>query len=92
MNIFEENRITMSKVHVKICVGTTCFVMGASELQDLEKFLPDDLKDKVEISGAACLGLCRDENYGEAPFVTVDGEPLSNATVNAIVDKIREKL
>ena len=25
----------MAKVNVKICMGTTCFVMGASQLQEL---------------------------------------------------------
>lgn len=82
----------MNKVQVKICVGTTCYVMGAADLQELERFLPDDLKDKVEISGSPCLGLCRDENYGSAPFVTVNGEAIANADVNSIIETIRKKL
>lgn len=82
----------MRKVKVKICVGTTCFVMGASELQELESFLPDDLKDKVEISGSTCLGLCKDDHYGEAPFVTVDGDVVANAEISNVIKKIREKL
>lgn len=82
----------MNKVKVKICVGTTCFVMGAAELQDLECFLPEDLKDKVEISGTTCLSVCMDDNYGKAPFVQVDDEIVENADIYKIIKKIREKL
>jgi len=82
----------MTKIKIRICVGTTCFIMGASELQDLEHLLPEELVDKVEISGASCLGICRQDNYGKAPFVTVDEEVISHATINTIIEKIYEKL
>lgn len=82
----------MNKVKVKICVGTTCFVMGASELQNLEDFLPEEMKNKVEISGTTCLGACKDDRYGDAPFVTVNDEVISNGTINSIIKKIGEAL
>ena len=31
------------KILLEICVGTTCYVLGASELQSIEEFLPEDL-------------------------------------------------
>lgn len=82
----------MKKIKVRICVGTTCFIMGASELQNLDNLLPEDLANKVEISGASCLGVCKHDNYGEAPFVMVDEEVISHANINIIIDKIYEKL
>lgn len=78
----------MRKIKVNICVGTTCFVMGASELQELEQHLPDELRDRVEITGSTCLGLCKDNNYGQAPFVTIDGEVMPHASISAIIERL----
>ena len=80
----------MEKTKVTICVGTTCYLLGAADLQDLENFLPDDLKENVEIIGSHCLGVCKDNQYGAAPFVKVDDEMMSNATVSSIIEKIYE--
>ena len=82
----------MEKIKVEICVGTTCFILGAAELQELERFLPDDLKDKVEISGAACLGMCKNANYGQAPFVRVGHTVIANAHVGTVIEQIRKEL
>lgn len=78
------------KIKVVICTGTTCFVMGASDILLLEDSLPADLRGKVEIEGSTCLGMCRDGMNGKAPFVSVDGEIMPNATLPAVIQKIRE--
>lgn len=82
----------MKKIKVTICVGTTCFVMGASQLQTLEDHLYPEIKDFVEIDGARCLGLCRNENYCGAPYVLIDGEPMCEATIPKILERIEEIL
>ena len=46
------------KISVKVCLGTTCFVMGSSNLQELIETVPAKYGDKVEVSGVPCLGLC----------------------------------
>ena len=43
------------KIRIRICLGTTCFVMGASKLQELERLMPPEWKDKVDISAQTCL-------------------------------------
>ena len=35
------------KIDVKVCLGTTCFVMGASNLQELMDLVPKKYGDKV---------------------------------------------
>lgn len=82
----------MKKVKVEICVGTTCFVLGAAELQDLERFLPEEMCGQVEITGSTCLGWCKERNYGQAPFVRIDGEIMAHATVASIIDRLRTLL
>ena len=39
----------MKKVLVEICVGTACYVMGASELMLIEDYLTPEQKERVEI-------------------------------------------
>lgn len=38
----------MNTITVKICMGTTCFVMGASSLQELTDIIPSRYGEKVE--------------------------------------------
>jgi NADH:ubiquinone oxidoreductase subunit E len=82
----------MKNVKVKICVGTTCFVLGASSLQSLESMLPEDIKDKVEVSGAHCLGYCKEQKYGKAPFVTIDEEVVSSPSLPELIEKIKQRV
>ena len=82
------NGVCMKKVKVQICIGTTCYIMGASKLQSLEEYLPSELKNITEISGSQCLGCCRNGNYGKAPFVKINGEIMANATTASIIEKI----
>ncbi len=79
------------KIKVEICVGTTCFILGAAELQNLEDFIPEELKDRVEIFGNTCLGFCKNSNHGKAPFVRInDSVIVANASIDRIIDALRE--
>lgn len=78
------------KIRVSICSGTACFVMGASDLLLLEESLPQTLRPFVEIDGSTCLGFCRERARGKAPFVLVDGEVMTEATLPRLIAKIRE--
>lgn len=78
------------KIKVVICAGTSCYVMGAPDILLLEDNLPESLRDRVDIEGANCLGLCRKTGAGKAPFVTVNGELISGATLPIVVRKVLE--
>jgi len=78
----------MKKIIIRICSGTTCFVMGAAELQTLVEHLPPALKERVDIQLSHCLGLCNDRNFSRAPFVTIDGEPMGEATIPGIIARL----
>ncbi|MBN2712648.1 MAG: NAD(P)H-dependent oxidoreductase subunit E [Planctomycetes bacterium] len=80
----------MKQIKVEICLGTTCFVMGASELQSLEEKLPEEIAGRVLIEGTTCLGCCKDRKYGKAPYVRIDGEIMSGATTDAVVLRLKE--
>ena len=83
----------MSKINVKVCLGTTCFVMGGSNLQELIDLVPRKYGDKVEVSGITCLGQCSiNDEYSKAPYVQVDNIVVSEVTVEKVLLAIDEKL
>ncbi len=82
----------MNKITVKICMGTTCFVMGASQLQELMDIIPSKYGDKVEIQGVPCLEFCNVNTESNAPYVAVADTIVKNATVDKVLETIERKL
>lgn len=82
----------MNKVTLKICMGTTCFVMGASDLQELTDIIPEKYGDKVEVVASTCLDFCSSNTESQAPYVMVDCDVISKATVEKVIDAIDRKL
>jgi NADH:ubiquinone oxidoreductase subunit E len=82
----------MKKVNVSICTGTTCYLMGAAHLLDIDEVLDPYVRDRVEIRGVHCLGLCNDETSGRAPFVKVDDRIIADANITKVIDAIRDIL
>lgn len=80
----------MKKTHVRICTGTTCFIMGASHLQRIEDDLPEDLAARVHIEASHCLGSCNDPEAGRPPFVMVDDTLITEATLDTLIEAIRK--
>src|SRR5574344_1521248 len=77
----------MGKISVKVCLGTTCFVMGSANLQELIDIVPQKYGEKVDVSGVPCLGLCSaDWEFSKAPYVKVDDEIIKEATVEKVIN------
>lgn len=79
------------KIEVKICTGTLCYVMGGAELQLIDEHIPQELLPHVDISGSPCLDFC-EKVAGSAPYATVGGKVISQASINKIVAAVREQL
>lgn len=77
----------MARIKVTICAGTTCHLMGGSYLQSLADHLDPELRDIVDVDGARCLGLCKGSS-AQAPFVLIDEEVISEATLPALIERI----
>ncbi len=83
----------MEKISVKVCLGTTCFVMGSANLQELIDIVPAKYGDKVDVSGVPCLGLCAtDWEFSKAPYVKVNNEVVKEATVEKVLNEIEKQL
>ncbi|WP_372795947.1 NAD(P)H-dependent oxidoreductase subunit E [Pontiella sp.] len=82
----------MKNVHVSVCTGTACYLLGAAHLLTLEEILDPITAEHVEFSGAHCLGLCGREELGKPPFAKVNDHVIADATLNKLLDKVREEL
>ncbi len=83
----------MEKISVKVCTGTTCFVMGGANLQELHDLIPRKYGDKVEVSGSPCLGLCSiNWEYSKAPYVKVNEAVVNEATVEKVLAEIDKQI
>jgi NADH:ubiquinone oxidoreductase subunit E len=83
----------MKKIVVKVCLGTTCFVMGSSNLQSLTEMIPQKFGDKVEIVGSSCLGVCSTNwEISKAPYIKVNDVLIQEATVEKVLQEIEAQL
>jgi NADH:ubiquinone oxidoreductase subunit E len=83
----------MERVTVKVCTGTTCFVMGGANLQELHDIIPKKYGDKVELTASNCLGLCSiNWEYSRAPYVKANEEVVSQSTVEKVTAEIDRQL
>lgn len=81
----------MEQINVEICVGTTCFVMGASKLLELEDIVKEKYNN-VSVTQKACLDLCLDNKYNKSPYVKVNDDVIEEATIEKVLNAIEEKL
>lgn len=81
----------MKPVKVTICTGTTCHLMGASQFHTLQDHLDEDVKPYVILEGSHCLSFCTSKDLGQAPFVLLNGTPVSKMTLPKLV-RLVEKM
>jgi NADH:ubiquinone oxidoreductase subunit E len=83
----------MKTIEVKVCLGTSCYVMGSSHLQELVDIIPAKFGQRVSVAGHNCLGKCSSEGeHSEPPYVQVDDEIISNATIEKVTEYIEKKI
>jgi NADH:ubiquinone oxidoreductase subunit E len=79
--------MTTKRIDMRICLGSSCFSRGNKELV---MFIKDYLKknhldDKVNFSGARCMGNC-----SSGPNLNINGTTIKNITLSKI-ESILEK-
>lgn len=43
---------------IQLCSGTSCHLMGCSDLKELVESLPVDIQQKISLTIVSCLGHC----------------------------------
>ena len=82
----------MDTIKVEICTGTTCYVMGAGDILELNDHIDEHMAQNIEIFGSNCMDLCKEGQYGKAPFVKVNNTLVSEATVLKVVEEIHRQM
>lgn len=82
----------MKKMQLEICCGTTCYMLGANRLLNIENEMPSDLRGKIDVRALPCMGLCNEKELSGAPYVKLNGQVIENATAEKIYAKMREIL
>ena len=80
------------KIRVKVCVGTTCYVMGGGDLLIIKDLLPPHMHNKVTVDFIPCLGHCKKHGASKAPFVEVNGSVLTSCSTLSILNYLEERI
>ncbi len=82
-------RGNMAKIEITLCMGSSCFARGNNRvLAGLEAMIRrNGWTESVALAGSRCGGRC-----GEGPNLTIDGEPLGAAGIDAVEALIAGKL
>ncbi len=81
----------MGTIHVEVCAGTHCTMMGAMNILDAIHSL-EELQHQMEnpcdirVEAVPCMNLCREQVHG--PFVRVEGELISHAESESVMAAI----
>lgn len=75
---------------VKICVGTTCHLMGAPALIESLETLENDIKSKIEPEYATCFSACQGQYI--PPVIKIGEEYFGNMTPTSLKKILIEKL
>jgi formate dehydrogenase beta subunit len=82
-DVVKEGEAAPAALTVRVCDGLSCEMAGA---KDLLAKLPALLGREVRVIAAPCIGRCE-----QAPAVAVGQNPVANATVDAVVAKVKSK-
>lgn len=85
---------------LKICAGSNCTLLGSlsilDQIDDLKEIISEDADnysdEGIEVEVIKCLGYCKETKEQVAPVVVIDGEPMFNATSQAVMEKVVKKI
>ncbi len=80
------------KIEVKICMGTTCYVMGGAELATLSEHLTPGQLEYVEIKGIPCIDACFDQKTRRAPYAMVGNILIDKASIEKIKEELNKQI
>lgn len=79
----------INKIQIKICLGSSCFSRGSSEMVKMvQKYIRDkNISNKVAFMGDHCTGNCC-----LGPNIRIDGKIFNEITVTNITDILDRNL
>jgi NADH-quinone oxidoreductase subunit G len=86
---FASGNGAVKKVHVDVCVGTTCFIRGSQKvLQQLLAHVDENvLQDQVEVAASFCK-----EHCGQGPNITIDDREHPHCTGDCALKLVQDRI
>jgi len=78
------------QIRITVCCGTTCHLMGSSEILIYKDEIEAKYNHQVAIYGSPCLGNCKDYAAANAPFVLVGDELICQANKDKITSYLNK--
>ncbi|AZR72888.1 hypothetical protein BBF96_05480 [Anoxybacter fermentans] len=75
------------KIHVEICAGTYCAMMGALNLGMMLEDVAKEMEDEISIEYVKCFDHCNEE---DPPMVKVNGKPIYSASAEKVFEVIMD--
>ncbi len=80
----------MKKVEVRICVGTTCHLMGGSILVNEINKLPVEILEGISLKYATCFDVCQGEVT--PPVVMINGKLFGDMNPEKLENLIKKEM
>ena len=77
-------------MNLKICVGTTCHLLGASSLIDAYEKMDPKIKKSFNMEYATCFSAC--QNQYTPPIISIDDQLFGNVTPETLEKILIEQL
>lgn len=75
-----------NQIKITVCCGTTCHLMGSSELLVYKDEIEKMFNFQVVIYGSPCLGYCQNATVTQAPFVLVGDHVIKQANKEKVIE------
>jgi len=79
-------------IKVVVCCGTTCHLMGSSEILISKEEIEAQFKGQVVITGSTCLGRCKEFAAANAPYILINDELVRQANPEKLITRIEQLL
>ena len=73
------------EIRITVCCGTTCHLMGSSEILIYKDEIENKYNHQVVIYGSPCLGNCKEFAAANAPYVLIGDELICQANKDKII-------
>lgn len=77
----------MKKIKVEICIGTSCYLLGAHDLMEAVENLPQEIKKCIDLNAVTCLKTC-----GKGPNICINDVVLSGITPQRLLEIIHDTI
>ncbi|VBB06238.1 Hypothetical protein LUCI_1454 [Lucifera butyrica] len=77
----------MQTLVIEVCMGTSCYLLGAQDLMEAIEELPPEKRTRIELKGISCL-----KNCGKGPNIRINGIVLTNVTPEQLLQIVDDNL